>query len=105
MSPATKPFSGTHSPRKRSPSASLEISISPRAFYAVAFLFHLSVVLKPSAISASSRNLLLSDASARLSFQSPWVAFLLKLRRGAIHSSSLLYVFFLSLAFLPSLVI
>src|SRR5438270_12049718 len=32
MSPETKPFSGAHSPMNRNPSASLEISISPRSF-------------------------------------------------------------------------
>src|SRR4051812_29890013 len=42
ISPETKPFSGAHSPRKRSPSASLEICIiSSRLFLCAALHFGL----------------------------------------------------------------
>src|SRR6266481_1953575 len=85
ISPATKPLSGAHSPMNRNPSVSLEICI----LYAVLFLLCFSGIFKPSAKSASSRNLLLSGGSTLGSSQPLGRVFCLRLKDGAIHRSPL----------------
>jgi hypothetical protein len=87
---------------KRSPSASLEICIFS-LIYALRFILYpprfVLGSFKPSATSASARNLLLSPDSTRRSFQSLWCAGCLRLEHGAIHRSLVRYVLLPFLAF------